>query len=773
MSRPSAARARVAAVRTARRPDLAELALLLAPGAALLAGQPLIALGSLLAWLIWIWIWRPPARERWLMAACGVAVALLLAIGAGREHAERRVTGISDAQLTRDYGAYWAELADVSGRAMSRLARPPLEPAAALEAFASLGEVARESRLPGLTLLLLDADRQPVAWGGAGLLHDLGPAGAEGRSAGKGGAGEERYFLQSAASATAIVVRSLTGRDGSRFQLVCGESRSRRGAPPLVGESGLHGGERGAEGVAVGGGTDWVWGFGGGAAASPVLGPELAPVPGPVPERNGGRLVRSAGLPPLVLATGWQTASRPEPPRRDERAAVVLGLGLFGLAALRGFALAVLAGTVLRRPLRIFEVAALALSGVAILGLGLGVPAAGLLLLLGGLALAGLGWFRSWSRVGAAGGRAGAAFSAVAALSAVPGIMALARYWPTGALDLGADFALAGSTGAARLGLAAALFGLFALAARRTAASEGAGRLGVAAALVLILVAAAGHDHGLWALVPLVAGAAFALQALRGPSGRTASGLMALLLMAVAISATAWEIGFRQRAFALLSGPLASLLPPEPARKAVVATELESYFDRLDVAEIAPEALPRTDEDDLAYVLWRGSPLARLDAISGLVVERPGKPASSFAYGLPLTDALDLDLAPARWSGLAPPAWRDERIEGRYPLVGGGRAIGEVRFWMVPRPGFSADAAAPTDLAAALLRGGAGRARTGASGLPGPDPAPVLYSPDGEILASPWREGTPALAEVRAAVAAGRRGGATIATPEGGARVLL
>ncbi|MEO8195566.1 MAG: ATP-binding protein [Thermoanaerobaculia bacterium] len=786
----SAARARAAAARTAGRPDLAELALLLVPGAALLAGQDWLALAALAAWLVWMLRWSPPLRERWLVAVCGALAALILALAAGRDLQRERAAEPSTERLASAYRAYWEELQASSERALGDLASPPLDTAGQLEAFARLGRLARESRLPGLTLLLLDADRQPVAWGGAGLLHDLGPAGAEGISArsdtpgttgAAGDASGRRLFLQSAASATAIVLRTLPGRDGSRYQLVCGESRSRRGAPPLLDD--LRGEAAGpeveaagsAESAVIGSGAEWLWGFG-------AVAPESTATAVP-----GSRSILSPGLPPLVLAAGWEDAGN-GPRGAGDRAALFVGTGLFGLAALRGFALAVLAGTVLKRPLRIFEVAALALCGVAVLGLGLAVPAAELLLLAGGLALAGLGWFLVWSRNGAPGGAASNALATASLLAAVPGIALLSRFWPAGKLDLGADFALVGAAGAARLGLAAALFGILVLAAQKpvTAATRAtpvtpvtpkvAGRLRLAASLGLILFAAAGHDHGFWALLPLVAGTLLAIRSFSPTSGRSASGVAAVLLVAVAISATAWEVGFRQRSFARLSEPLAALLPPDPERKAALAARLESYFDEFDLAEVAPDALPRTGDDDLAFVLWRGSPLARLDAVSALVIERPGMGPSSFAYGLPLTDALDLDLAPARWSGLVPPAWREERVEGRYPLVGGGRAVGEVRFWLVPRPGFGAEATAPGDLAAALLRGGAARTRSGSSGLPGPDPAPVLYSPDGEVLASPWREATPALVQVRAAVAAGERGtrgGATIATPDGRARVLL
>ncbi len=404
MSGPSAARARVAAARTASRPDLAELALLLVPGAALLAEQPWLALVALTAWLIWRWRWSPPARERWLLGICGALAAAVLGTAAGGDLVRSRAAAPSDASLAAEYRAYWDELqasSDAAITAVAALGRPPLDAAAQLEAFARLGRLARESRLPGLTLVLLDADRQPVAWGGAGLLHDLGPSGAEGVAglpASEPGA--ERLFLQSAAAATALVLRPSPGATAAVFS--CSAARAVRGAPPR--RCSASGASRASASVAEGRGPVWLWGFGS-ADSSASLPPAV------------GRAVRSPGLPPLLLATVWEAAGPARDDSRD-RAALAIGLGLFGLAALRGFALAVLAGTVLKRPLRIFEVAALALSGVAMLGLGLATPAAELLLLLSGLALAGLGWYLVWSR---SAERSGAPRTSLTTLGALVG----------------------------------------------------------------------------------------------------------------------------------------------------------------------------------------------------------------------------------------------------------------------------------------------------------------------------------------------------------------
>jgi signal transduction histidine kinase len=735
-------------VKTAHRADGVELLLLLAPAVALFAGRPWLSLGALCAWLIWGLRFSPPARERWLLAVCGGIAAALLALAAGRDLLRTSPAERSDESLAIDYRAYWEELAASAERALEGLPTVPLDSTARLATFESLNRLAEASQLRGLTFLLLDADRQPVAWGGAGLLHEPGPDPGIGPEDGfavpEGG---QKLFLQSAASATAMVLRPLPAREGADFLLIAGESRSRSQSPPLLGA------DRGADLEETRGGFSrrWIWGYGGETGMAE------------------GRALRSPGLPTLHLdaSLGASGGDRVDP---RVWAAVAVGLGLFGLAALRSFALAVLAGTVLKRRRRLVEVSTLALSGVAVLGWGLGVPWRELLYLLCGLALAGLGWFLVWRR-----GR-GWAGAAALVLLAVPALALLARFGPGSGPDLSADFALAGGPGAARLGLAAALFGVLVLAARR---AEGPGEtrpLRFAASIGLLLVAAALHDHGPWALLPLAAGAALAARSLSWTPARSASGLTAIVLVAVAVSATAWEIGFRMRSFAALQEPLEALAPPPESRRAEFEAELDSYFSGLDLADLLPEPLPTTDEDDLAYVLWRGSPLARLDAVSALVVERPDERPSSFAYGLPLTDQLELDPAPARWSGLPPPAWRARRIEGRRVLELSGRPAGELRYWLVPRPGFAPEPEAPGDLAAALLRSGPARTGLGmtslggTAALAGRDPAPVLYSPEGEILATPWREGTPPLSLLRASAA---RGAATIATPDGQARLLF
>jgi hypothetical protein len=65
----------------------------------------------------------------------------------------------------------------------------------------------------------------------------------------------------------------------------------------------------------------------------------------------------------------------------------------------------------------------------------------------------------------------------------------------------------------------------------------------------------------------------------------------------------------------------------------------------------APLSLP---PPDLAYAIWRRSPLARGDARSALAVGRAGFAPSVFAFGLPVDDSGQLDPAPVRWVELDP-----------------------------------------------------------------------------------------------------------------------
>ncbi len=300
----------------------------------------------------------------------------------------------------------------------------------------------------------------------------------------------------------------------------------------------------------------------------------------------------------------------------------------FGLAALRGFALAVLAGTVLKRPLRDFR------------GRGDGAlrrrrPGSGSRRARRRAPRCfSSGWrwrvsAGSWSGVAAEDGARVPRDSAarLGALCALPGITLLARFWPAEALDLGADFTLAGAAGAARLGLAAALFGVLILAAQR---SESAATPRPASAGFRPAADLAGRGRSRsW---PVGAAAArwrhLARAALAGMGVRTCR-----LRVDGAPAPGRGDLGDRlgdrlpaALAGARSSGSLAALAPPGPERRAAVAAEVETFFDALDLADVAPEVLPRTEEGDLAYVLWRGSPLARLDAISALVIERPGMP---------------------------------------------------------------------------------------------------------------------------------------------------
>ncbi len=528
------------------------------PGAALLAGGPLLPLGALAAlaaWLIWIWRWSPPPRERWLLLLCGGVAALILGVTATQDLLRSRAQEPIRYRPCR-------RVPGLLGRARGERRASSRGPAAPAARSGGTARSVRQARSTG--------EGVTPSWIDAAAARRRSPTGRLGRSRAPARsrptgrrrdpcgatraprclrwletAQTARRFLQSAASATAFVLRPLAGSDGSRFQLVCGESRSRRAVPPLLGGrlasgAGLRdehrdrsGGER--CGLAVG-----LW----------------------RPRARGGWQCRSCGRGNVVRCAlpGCRRSFSPRagraPGERRGAAATAAGVPI-GLGLVRS-----------RRPARLRSrgpgrdglEASLARSSRSRRWRSAASPS---WVGVSRFPLPSSCCFSSGWRLQASAGSwpgvaaeersrplADSGWRRLGALCTLPGITLLARFWPAEALDLGADFTLAGAAGAARLGLAAALFGVLILAAQSAESAGAPGRLRLAFALPLILLAAAAHDHGLWALLPLAGGTWLAMRSLHWASGRTASGLTALLLLSVAISATAWETGYRLRSLA-------------------------------------------------------------------------------------------------------------------------------------------------------------------------------------------------------------------------------
>jgi signal transduction histidine kinase len=239
----------------------------------------------------------------------------------------------------------------------------------------------------------------------------------------------------------------------------------------------------------------------------------------------------------------------------------------------------------------------------------------------------------------------------------------------------------------------------------------------------------------------------------------------AVALLAVLAAAGAWETAYR---LALRRWAETVLLnkvtPPTRAEMQSLGAEIDRHFSRSDLAALVPRAPAGLERQDLAYALWRSSPLARPYSLSALVVIPREGPSSSFSFGMPLNQDR-VDWSPERWRGLGLPLWEESPVYGETGLKLAGRPWGRIRFWLMPRPGFELrDRRRLGEVEAGLLKGG-----------PAADPVQellepavyALYTESGVPSLSPWDE-TPRLSD-RLRPANGR-GSAIVDTPAGRAR---
>jgi signal transduction histidine kinase len=506
-----------------------------------------------------------------------------------------------------------------------------------------------------------------------------------------------------------------------------------------------------------------------------------------------------------------------------------LALALLALSVMRGVgvalpAAATLPGTVERRAWLPVPV----LAGLFALGQMAAVPAlplapkeAGV-----GLALAGLlapRWpRRPWRRRGEAWRRAGAAAGGppagrdsgrwwVALAGAAAMLLLFAAAWVEQAVGGRSDAADGLMVGPAawciRLAWSGAAFGLLALAGRRSqgrllearAAGEvraaGAaarawtlpeGGAGVGAGparadraapetapgrwavlAVCLLGAGAALADNAWAALPLLAagGGTAALFGDRQRRGR-GSVLAVTAALAALAGAAVWETADRARLAIYDAGSLLDRLAPPPRTDlAALDAELGVYFGHLDFNALAARSPVGLDRRDLGYALWRGSPLARPNTLSALVVRSGGALVSSFAFDLPLDGEGGID--GDRLRALTLPGW--EVVAGEVAVTLGDGSPGTVRYWLLPRPGFHIeDHRRLVNITVGLLRGG------------NPQPAPVeelaapglfaVYAaPDGRAALSPWAERPPLAARLRRPHAVR----AEVSTPAGHARAYV
>jgi signal transduction histidine kinase len=681
----------------------------------------------LAAWMVR----RPPRREALTVAPLALAAALLLLAAWWLPRLPAPTGEAWRAAAEERYARLWERLGTDAAEAARVVAGPPRNVAGRLEVHRQLGAVVGRSTVPRLTLFLVDPDGRPLLWEGAGLLHEMLPGEVPRQG---------RDFRASFGSATLIAVVPLDG-SARPWRILAGASFD-NGELPFA-----------APGWVPGDAYRW------------------APLRDEAQAAAGSVLLRPPGVPPLA-AQPRRASPLSEAGELGPRLAwLALALALCTLAAMRGVGLAVLSGTAVRASHPAAAVAALGVGALVAGGLAGNAPAGHLGTMLLGLALATAGWRLGGRRrrpvMAAAWGAAGALALAAAALVLQHriGPVDLASLSPRPdrlALDMGVLGAAAGllalGAGAAD-GMRVREGGRPAGAPREWRLAAARGRLAGAAA-GLLLAAGTAHERPALALPLLAAGgAAAALWLRRSDWRRDPWALVPLALLAALLGGVAWQAGYR---LALRHEAeqrlLAAMAPPTRAELDTAWEEITARFAAVDLTRFSPRSPRGLAVGDLAYLLWRRSPLARRNSLTALVVLPEGGAPLQFSYGLPLDEAGEVDDDPVRWGTLGPATWRDLVVAGELPLRSAGRRWGTVRVFLLPQPGFRLDRGPVEYLTVGLLRGGP------EAGLTGTLPRELryaLYATGGAPLVSPWRE-TPRLP---ARLLDARQ--ATVATPEG------
>ncbi len=642
--------------------------------------------------------------------------------------------------------------------------------AATRAAFDRLIRLAPPVRDRRRELLLVDDDGNPVAWAGDGLIHEP----------------EQwpRSGLSYRAGFHSVTLYAAEPLDESNrpWRVVAGESFETSRLPRPAGG----GGAWGRQALAPAGVLDGV------QAGLDRLADWLAPrrplrwslVDNPSQTHAAAIEVRAPGLPALEVerlpaaapgggnagagsgAAADAAAAAPTWPARVLWAAVAAAL--LALAVMRGVGVALPAAATRSGQLEQRSwVPALVLGGVFALGMLAAVPPLPLLCLEAGgaLALAGLLAPRSRARRDGAGG----VWVAVRGAAAVAALVAAA--WGVqivlGPSDAAEALMVPARDWCIRLAWSGATLGLLLLAGRRDG-GEPAPRpdrwVALAAGLLLAGVAASGVA---WAALPLLLAGGAAAARYGDRQRRARGGVLAVMaVLAVLASAAIWETAYRARLATYDVGELLGRLAPPPAADhAALAGELHDYFAQVDVNRLVARSPVGVDRRDLAYTLWRASPLARPNALSSLVVRSAGALVSSFAFGLPLDGEGAIDRT--RLAALQLPGW--EPVAGEVPLQLADGRPATATYWLLPRPGFRvADRRRLMHIETGLLRG------SGAT--PGPVEelaAPGLFAlysaPDGRAALSPWADRPPLPGRLRRA----RPASAEVDTPAGRAMAYV
>ena len=655
--------------------------LLLAAGAPFL---PHLAAAMLLAVLAW-WSRRVWPRElAGRLRPVGFALAaLLLGLSSLPTEFLPRDHDAAD-RLQKGYSQLWNGLEETARRVATDLGTAPSGETSRRELFARLESLLGDDET--LTLMLLDSGGEAAAWAGHGLVHEP----ASGRVPALGAGYEPGH-----GAVTFLYTVPLT-EERRPWHVVAGKSLGHKELPFA---------------------PDHPYWWLGSAESEPGPGIVRLTVEGSAPN------------PPPALFIRW--SDKPKERWRQ-------GLRAMGQGGILFLVLALILPPLIRRTQgkvaegRTWDFGLDLFLGMLSLGWlpGLSTITAGLLALA--VALADLALEVRLRPPGLLGELLGGLVP-LALVAAAEMVQALG-----GRSDLALAFSGPWETLALRLTFFLLAFGLFALAAGSPAKDDDRPAL---LALIALLAAAALHDHTLMAAFLLTVGGASVVRWARGGRWRSQQvSFGALLLFSTLTGAGAWETADRESFRREVEQELLpKLAPPRDEELNDLLLSLEDYFSGQDL----PDRLAtggHLDTADLAFVLWRGSPLALQDGLSTLVIEPFAGTPSSFAFGLALDENLELIPEPDRWQVPASPAWRRALLFGEAELTEDGKPWGLARYSFLPRPGFRLPVNEVDELEVALLRGES-HSKT-VDGLPRPLRY-GLYGPDGIAIESPWEEAPP------------------------------
>jgi len=652
----------------------------------------------------------PAGGSRGLAATAGVAGVLLLAV-AGVDRSSLGGQAALEASLRESYQASWRELDDATRAVATALAALPTDDAARDARFGALAGSLSHLRPFQPSVLIFDGFGDLDCWWGPGLSPDAPRAS---RSASGPG------IYRSALATTAYVGRSVR-QGGTTWHVVAARSYSADGPPPV------RAAERGRWSVAR-----WA----------------LLPA------------AESGGLPSLVLDSPVVRLPSPIVSRLRSAARLAAAALLAALGVLLGVSPSLRAG---RSPAgvgcRVVPLLAVAATlGAWTLGAS---PLAATCLFVAVLSLAVL-LVPDPRRATPLVWRA-AAVACGAALA--PLLAAGLPFQVVGRLT--EELALFDGTRAAqRLTLALLLFAGWWLATGWGGARSGRGRqpawivAGLAAGCAPLAI-----DRPLVGTTLLaVTGAAATFAAGRDRRWGTVLGLAALALWSAAAAATLRE---RRAQADRDTAVLATALPPSAEQVAALGSAIESRLDETLAEGSSLTWRPFDEVSDLAFALWRDSPLARRDLLSAISVVAPDGVTSSFAAGVPTDPSGHLDLRPTRWSGRVPEAWLNRRIGGERSRRDASGGAWVTRWLAVPRPGFDAGDEEERGALREIRRPGeAGDVFSERDS----DLRIVLYDERGRVIESPWIEDTP---ELDAAWAAAKPFALRAPTPDGTARIAV